>query len=196
MRQLTELEGVCLGIVSRLASCTAYGVRSELLASPSSSWRASAGSIYPLLTRLEGEGLVSAHEDKNDGRGRRLLRPSAKGKKWLRKWIIAGADKEHVSQISDPVRSRMFFLGTLAKREQKQYLDDVIVLMESFVEEARENLNSDAVAENLYTTLGSLGALKLNETRLEWLKQVREKLFSPNQSRSASSLKQSRSVSS
>ena len=53
IRVLSELEGVCLGLVRKHEPCTAYRVRQELKAAPSSHWQASAGSVYPLLTRLE-----------------------------------------------------------------------------------------------------------------------------------------------
>ncbi len=57
-RKLSELEGVSLGIVYKRQACTAYRVRSELKEAPSSHWRASAGSVYPLLNRLEANGLL------------------------------------------------------------------------------------------------------------------------------------------
>ena len=55
-RVLSELEGVCLGLVRKHEPCTAYRVRQELKAAPSSHWHASAGSVYPLLARLEDRG--------------------------------------------------------------------------------------------------------------------------------------------
>ena len=91
-RKLSELEGVSLGIIYKQQPCTAYRVRSELKEAPSSHWRASAGSVYPLLARLEAEGLVVTTSDKNDGRGRKLLKVTAEGRKSLQAWVIAGAD--------------------------------------------------------------------------------------------------------
>lgn len=173
-RQLSELEGVCLGIVSGHAPCTAYRVRSELLASPSSTWCASAGSIYPLLNRLEKEGLVIASTDKNSGRNRKLLKVSSIGNKALRTWIMAGADSKLVSAVSDPIRSRMFFLSSLQPTERETYLNHVIAKMETLLAKANENLTLEAKVDDVYVFLGSLGALKVIETRLEWLKLVRQ----------------------
>ena len=63
MRELSELEGVCLGLVGKYEPCTPYRVRQELKAAPSSHWHASAGSVYPLLTRLEDKKLLVTSSD-------------------------------------------------------------------------------------------------------------------------------------
>ena len=78
-RLLSELEGVCLGIIRKHESCTAYRVRLELKEAPSSHWRASAGSVYPLLARIEEEGFIETTSDKQDGRGRKYMTVSTMG---------------------------------------------------------------------------------------------------------------------
>ena len=176
MRQLTELEGVCLGMISRLGQCTAYRVRRQLAASPSTHWQASAGSVYPLLSRLEEDGLLFATEDKEDGRGRRLLRPSAKGKRALRNWIRAGADPRQVAAVMDPVRSRIFYLDTLDAAEQRRFLDDVVDELQAFLDIAREELDLRPADEDLCEHLGAQGAMLLTAARLDWLKAVRKRL--------------------
>ena len=84
IRNLSELEGVALGIIHKHQPCTAYATRMKLRASPSSHWRASAGAIYPLLARLEDEGLIEATEDAGDRRGRMLLTTTPAGRKALK----------------------------------------------------------------------------------------------------------------
>ena len=178
VRKLTELEGVCLGIVGKHEPCTAYRVRLELKRSPSAHWQASAGSLYPLLNRLEAEKIVSTREDKSDGRGRKLLRMTAKGRKSLGEWIAAGVDDALISSVTDPVRSRMFFLDALSAAKQGEYLDRLIALMDSHLLEMTEHQDQVSETGDLYDFLGSLGAIKLAEARLEWLKDVRRRLSS------------------
>ena len=176
MRKLSELEGVSLGVVSNYQPCTAYSVRRELKNSPSSHWQASAGSVYPLLARLEAEGLVATKADKSDGRGRRLLTVTARGRKVLKAWIMDGADEVLISSVTDPLRSRMFFLGVLSASKQSEYLNKLIALMEGHLAEITADLDSKSEHDDLYDYLGALGAVRVAETRLDWLRVVRKRL--------------------
>jgi DNA-binding PadR family transcriptional regulator len=171
LRTLSELEGVCLGIVSKNQPCTAYQVRGELRGAPSAHWRASAGSVYPLLARLEEQGLMNG-TDTDDGRGKRLMKVSTDGRKALRDWIMAGTDVDMISSVSDPVRSRVFFLSTLTRPQQLKYLEKLIELMEGYLSNTRAHLAQHPASDNLYEYFGSLGATKVTETRLEWVRTM------------------------
>jgi DNA-binding PadR family transcriptional regulator len=175
-QKLSELEGVSLGIIYKRQPCTAYHVRGELKEAPSSHWRASAGSVYPLLARLEAEGLVSTTTDENDGRGRKLLKVTAAGRKSLRAWVIAGADPELISSVTDPIRSRTFFLDVLSASRKKEYVDQLIDLAEHYLSETKGRLEQGEESGDLYDYLGALGAVKVTKARLDWLRDVRERL--------------------
>ena len=172
MRKLSELEGVSLGIVWHNRHCTAYRVRRELREAPSSHWRASAGSVYPLLARLEVEGLVASSSDTGDRRGRKRLQVTAEGRRALRKWILAGAHQDPISSVTDPVRSRTFFLDVLSGKQQLRFAKELIVRMEAYLTETKANLATESERDDLYAYLGSLGAMKITEARLEWLRIV------------------------
>ena len=132
--------------------------------------------MYPLLKRLEKEGLVATKEDKSDGRGRKLLTVTAKGRSSIKDWVVSGADDEIISSVTDPVRSRMFFLGALSATEQGDYINKLIVLMEAHLSHGKTHLDGETETGDLYDYLGSMGAVKLAEARLEWLKMVRKRL--------------------
>ncbi len=176
MRQLSELEGICIGIVANSGPCTVYIVRSELKKSPSAHWQASAGSVYPLLARLEVDGLIAAVDDPEDGRGRRLLRLNRKGKAALRNWIKAGATPKLLSSVTDPLRSRMFFLETLNAKDQLAYLDKTIELMQAYLKKTQVRLAESEIGDDRYDYYGAMGATRLTQARLEWLKAVRKSL--------------------
>ena len=175
-RVLSELEGVCLGLVRQHEPCTAYRVRQKLKEAPSSHWQASAGSVYPLLARLEDEGLITTTSDKGDGRGRKLLSITKEGRASLKKWMLAGSSRELISSVTDPIRSRMFFLDLLGVSQKMPYLDRLISEMESYLAETKKHLDETSQTDELYDYLGSLGAVKITEARLEWLREVRKRL--------------------
>ena len=74
---MTELETFALGVVWLRGPCTAYLVRRELRASP--------GAIYPLLRRLEEEGLIRAKSQAWGDRGKQELSITPRGIEALRR---------------------------------------------------------------------------------------------------------------
>ena len=87
-----------------------------------------------------------------------------------------GADEVLIASVTDPVRSRMFFLSMLSASKQSEYLNKVIALMESYLVEIRADLDSKSEHDDLYDYLGALGAVGVAETRLDWLRVVRKRL--------------------
>lgn len=175
-RRLSELEGVSLGIVRKRQPCTAYEIRRELRKAPSSHWRASAGSVYPLLARLEAEGLVTTTSDESDGRGRKLIRLTGSGRKALQKWVVAGVEMELISSVTDPVRSRTFFLDVMSVANQIDYVDKLIGQMQTYLADTAEHMAEVSEAGDIYDQLGALGAVKITAARLDWLREVRQRL--------------------
>lgn len=176
MRKLSELEGVSLGLIQGQQPCTAYRVRCELKKAPSSHWQASAGSLYPLLARLEEEGLVASAPDSDDGRGRRLLNVTSAGRKALKQWMLSGTSLELISSVTDPVRSRTFFLGLLGPVEQLRLVDEFIAGLQDYCVETTAHLEGLDRSDDVYEYLGALGAVTITSARLEWLRQVRAQL--------------------
>ena len=175
---LSELEGVCLGLVRKHEPCTAYQVRQALKVAPSSHWRASAGSVYPLLLRMEEKELIVKTADPVDRRGTKLLHISRQGRAALKAWLLMGAEPEVISSMTDPVRSRMFFLDVLNATQRTIYLDELIAEMESYVNRTKDHLATMTEDEDLCAYLGSLGAVNIAEARLEWLRIVAEAFVS------------------
>lgn len=176
MRKLSELEGVCLGLVRKFQPCTAYQVRRALKDSPSTHWQASAGSVYPLLKRFEEAGLVTATSDKTDGRGRKLISATDDGKQALKQWITSGTRPEMVSAIMDPARSRMFFLDVLPSKQRKSYINELIDQMERHLLDTRLRLETVPESQDQFGHFGALAAVRMTEARLDWLKHVHSKL--------------------
>ena len=171
-RTLSELEGVCLGLVRKHGPCTAYQVRQQLKVAPSSHWRASAGSVYPLLQRMEDEELIVKTADSDDGRGRQLIRITRQGRAALKRWLLTGTEQELISSMTDPVRSRLFFLDVLNLTQRTTYLEELITEMEGYLHKTKDHLNTLSADDDPCDYLGSLGAVKIAEARLEWLKEV------------------------
>ena len=144
----------------------------ELKASPSSHWRASAGTIYPLLSRLEDEGLIRSTNDSSDGRGRRPLSITREGRKALKAWIKAIANPTLLSEIFDPLRSRMFFLGALAHKEQIALAERLLTDLALHLENSRQYLRQYPASDDFFEHLGAVGGVINAESRIKFLKSV------------------------
>lgn len=176
MRKLNELEGAVLGIIHKRQPCTAYSVRVELKASPSSRWRASAGSIYPLLDRLEGEALIVSQEDADDRRGRKLLSVTAHGRKAFKAWIRDIASPEVISDVYDPLRTRIFFLDALSDKERQQFAEEVLQALLDHVANAKDYLEERPASEDVFGHLGALGGVMNAECRLALIEKVQARI--------------------
>ena len=98
------------------------------------------------------------------------------GRKALRQWIAAGVDIELISSVTDPIRSRIFFLDVLSTAKRLEYLDQQISATESYLATTTEYLDREQQVGDAYECLGSLGAVKITAARLEWLREVRKQV--------------------
>lgn len=127
-RALTELEGAALASVVRDGPCTSYAVKERFRTSPSEFWSGSAGSIYPLMRRLEAWGLVAAKRGATGGRGHRLYRATPAGRRAFRRWLTDAARAAGMG--FDPLRTRMMFLDRLSPAARARFRDDVAAALE------------------------------------------------------------------
>jgi len=172
MRNLSELEGAVLGVTSQHGPATPYRVRRAFARSPNPHWRASAGSIYPLIARLTRRRLLAAADHATGARRGRRYSLTAAGRRVLRGWIL-GVEHGKIATTSDLVRLRVFFLAVLTPAERRAFVDHLIRRLavalaadEAYQREAR-------AAGDFFEYLGSRGALLMTRARLRWLREVR-----------------------
>ena len=172
VKNLSELEGVAIGIIQKQQPCTAYSIRMKLQKSPSSHWRGSAGSIYPLLDRLEGEGLVTSQQDTQGKRGRKLLSTTEKGKMALVTWIKNLQQDDLIADVFDPVRSRIFYLDAMSDKQQLEFAKQTLAALEGHLNQAEAYLAQRPIANDLSEHLGALGGFVNAQSRVALIKEV------------------------
>jgi DNA-binding PadR family transcriptional regulator len=183
-RTLTELEGTVLGVIFRRQPCTPYQVRREFTDSPSTFWSGSAGSIYPLVMRLEASGLVRSNRHATGSRKSRLYRLTAAGKKALALWISA-VSPDVLSVPPDPLRTRIAYLEALPPEDRLLYLESVLAGMEEFLRRFEEDY-VERRAGDRYAELMAKGAMATHKSRIRWTRDVmaalREETAAPQSS--------------
>ncbi len=172
---LSEIEGCVLGLIDESGPATPYAIRRDFLDSPTPQWSGSAGTIYPLVTRLQRLGLVRSTVHRTGKRSGRHFSLTAAGRRAFRRWLTVPLPDMVAGIPPDPLRSRIRFLGSLPKRRRH-----------AFVAEALRALNRQArVLEDDWARqhelgpfhgLMSRGALLTMQARVAFLEEAAKAL--------------------
>jgi len=170
-KPLTELEGTVLGVVGSDGPCTPYRVRRVFLSSPSPYWSGSAGAIYPLMTRLEGRGLLRSKEHATGSRTGLVYSLTPAGRRALTGWLGSPTDDILTSVPPDPLRTRVAFLALLAPSARRDYLVRVQAGMLRHLARARRDRKSGP-KEGAFDLAVADGAIAVMEARLRWIRRL------------------------
>ncbi|HEX8251655.1 MAG TPA: PadR family transcriptional regulator [Thermoanaerobaculia bacterium] len=173
-RELTELESCVLGVTWQRGPCTAYVIRREFAISSSSHWSSSAGSIYPVLARLESLGLIAAEETAWGTGTKKQYRITPEGLTVLRAWIGPPLPAWVGKPTFDPTRTRMDFLGALTPAKRRRFVAEAERVTREELERFKEG--AELQNPNLYERLAGLGTVYELEGRLRWLREVQREL--------------------
>lgn len=111
-----SLKHILLGMLHEPHS--GYDLKKEFDSSLQHFWAAELSQIYPLLKRMEEEGLLKSHREESDrGPDRKVYRRTAKGTRTLVGWL---ADGPNVRQERRNYLAQVYFLEAM---EPHQALD-------------------------------------------------------------------------
>lgn len=171
-RALTELESCVLGVVWQRGPCTAYTVRREFAISSSSHWSSSAGSIYPVLARLERLGLIAAEEESWGSGSKTQYHATADGLARLKAWIGPPLQDWAAASTFDPIRTRTFFLGALTPAVRRRFLAEA----ERMTKAELTRVRNEQPPEDPWEHLGWQGVICELDGRLRWLGMARKRV--------------------
>lgn len=101
---LTGLEILVLSIIKNNESITGYEIIQRINKKYKDLWKASAGTIYPLLNRLFERSLIEMHKDITENRLKKLYKITEEGKEALRK-VLEHDFKPSISTFGDVIRT-------------------------------------------------------------------------------------------
>lgn len=174
MKSLTDLEAAALGCAHAHQPCTAHFVRTQFGLSPSARFSDSAGSVYPLMRRLEQRGMLSAQLRREGRRDVRYYTATAAGRRALKAWLGPPFEVGAVCTF-DPLRTRMLYLELLSPRQREAWLDEVEHTLRQHLATIDEHEHSGA-STDLFDELASENARLETLARLEWQKLARRRL--------------------
>lgn len=177
MIRLSELEGAVLGFIRATGGCTAYAVRKALAESRSSHFSSSAGSVYPLLKRLEKRGFIRTQRTKRSGAGSRLCRLSADGEAALRRWVVPPVTGNMAAVSLDPIRTRVLFLDLVTPSQRKRFLKQAENALSAEIDTARHDLKQKKAAGSRWEVYATEGALAVLRARRHWIRGLVQQLI-------------------
>jgi DNA-binding PadR family transcriptional regulator len=174
---MTELECCVLGVVWHSGPLTAYEVAKPFAESQSSYWSGSAGSIYPLVKRLEEKGYLRGETASWNARMKRTFTITEEGLAELRSWLSPPFPDEAGAATFDPIRTRLSFLNALPKKMRAKFLDEAERVIRLQLAILTEHESSERARKDQLSALTALGAIFELEARLQWLAAVRAELL-------------------
>lgn len=173
MRRHSELECFTLGLIWRHGPCSTYDVRRLMQDSPSTQWSASAGAIYPLIRRLERQGLLAGKDESRGKRPRRLYRTTPRGVRALRRWVGPPLAREAVTVAYDPLRSRARFLEVLPRPARRRWVAAALTAMDEVGRRVRAwEERYGGASDPIHAAITRSGELDVRSRRA-WLRSLR-----------------------
>ncbi|MHC4989972.1 MAG: PadR family transcriptional regulator [Planctomycetota bacterium] len=167
-----DLEMVVLGIVLKRGPCTPYAVRKELETSPSRHFSSSPGSVYPIIRRLETQGWLRSEAGLRGKQRRRLYAITDRGRRALRQWLTPPLSDSAVGMTFDPLRTRLYFLAALPRRQRATFLGHAAERLDEEVARARADVRRYEASGDDFSRLAAEGGLDELRTRLRWIRKV------------------------
>ena len=170
--RLTELEGAVLGTLRQHAPCTPYRIRRVFLDSPSPYWSGSAGAIYPLMLRLERQGLIRSRPDATGGRDGRLYTLTPAGTRAIREWLEPPWPPIVTGVPADPLRTRVSVLEALSPDARSRFFREAIAAIDQDIRDHLADKKRGRHANQPYEAAVARGALAMLRARRRWLAET------------------------
>lgn len=174
---LSELEAFVLGLIWQFGPCSPYDVRVHMKRSPSTQWSASAGAIYPLVKKLQRQGLIAAQTKRDNPRGRQTYRSTPAGAAALRAWVGPPLSKEAISVTYDPLRTRARFLAALTPAKRRAWITNAAAALDDVERQVQAWQESYADSGPFVRLLTRNAELEL-AARRQWLMEAAKLLTS------------------
>lgn len=171
MSQISELEAAVLCVLRRTGGCTPYRIRQVLTQSPTPRFSGSTGAIYPLIRRLEDQGMIVSQAKATGKRTHRVCKATTAGVGALRRWILKPGPTDFGIPF-DPILTRVNMLGVVSANEARTFLTATIEGLEASLEGMKTTIRELADADPPYSTYASRCFAAALKARIKWLRAL------------------------
>ena len=176
MEKVSELEGVVLGILWLNGPHTAYAIRQVFLRSASPQWASSAGTIYPLVQRLEHRNLIRSEARPTGRRQARKYILTPAGQRTLGRWIGPPLPDIAIDLPVDALRTRIWFLGAIPDAQRRAMVKEARRRVREHLQRLERDLAKKKAGADPFFFLASRAVVQMSRMRLAWLAEVESAL--------------------
>jgi DNA-binding PadR family transcriptional regulator len=175
VRKLSHLAYIVLGVVAERQPCSGYAVMKDFQSSASTYFSGSAGAIYPLMRRLQEDGLTKVERTAAGSRTRTNYTITEKGRAALEGWLSSPVPEADVAYVVDLLRTRVLFFERLSIEKRRGLVEDARRLLRARITASKEKLGAKGVLTK-YEKVTLKSVVMADEARLKWLDVVEKEL--------------------
>lgn len=172
-----KIDCVILGLLSH-ESMTGYEIKKRMDTTLKFFWGASYGSIYPALSKLVNDGMVTKYETKENGRDKVIYTITETGHEHLREWLYVPVEKD---ELRYETLLKLFFGGEMGKKGTLEHIKNfkdkiekelpILQLMTNQLEQIKDTEDT-----HLHYLLTAKFGVKVYKAYLEWCDETAEVL--------------------
>lgn len=173
MANTKKMDYVLLGMLSH-EPMTGYEIKKSLDTALRFFWGGSYGSIYPTLSQLEKDGMVTKENTSSNGRERISYSITEHGKEALQEWLQQPAEKD---ELRYETILKLYFGNESGMEEARKHIErfeekckNELMVLHFFEENLKQCLEEDA---HKYYYLTVRFGIKTYEAYLEWCKEAK-----------------------
>lgn len=138
-------------------------------------YKASYGSVYPILAKLTNKGFVTCNEDSQDGRKKKIYQITEEGRLSFMEWL----QKDESQDSIEAFMARVFFFDKLPEEVSKKKIQKYEYYLEEYEEsllEQRKKYMDLPNREDYFYKISTLyfGICKL-QSMIKWCRVARKK---------------------
>lgn len=173
-----KMDCVILGLLDH-ESLTGYEIKKIMNARLKFFWGASFGSIYPTLSGLVNDGLVTKFETKENGRDKIIYTITEAGRSYLREWLNVPVEKD---ELRYETLLKLFFGNEIGREGTLEHINNFEEKFEKDLAVLKEMVNQleqikDDEAAHLYYLLTAKFGVKVYEAYMEWCDETKKALI-------------------
>ncbi|MTV47379.1 hypothetical protein GJ688_00100 [Heliobacillus mobilis] len=175
-----SLKHALLGFLS-YNSMTGYQLKQYVDESVQHFWNASLSQIYPTLSQMEKEGLLTMEvEYQEEKPNRKIYHITDAGRQELQRWL---REPTNLPSVREAFLIKVFFGGTMEKEDilsqMNQYLKlhrDLLAMYQGPVLEKMQQEAANLERDSFFWALTLEAGINLEKAWIEWLEESIEKI--------------------
>lgn len=170
----TKTDHLLLGLLSH-EPMTGYDMKKRIDNPIGLFWQAGYGSIYPALSRLEGQGYVSKKSMKDCGREKTEYSITDAGLAKLNEWVKEPAARD---EFRSETMLKIFFGSEAGKQTACKHIDDFEQKCKTRIPALERSVfllkDDDSQPAHKYYMLTAMFGVKVYKAYLEWCEEAKE----------------------